>query len=42
MHSDNENYIIFIIALKAYKYKVLFFELINKLIFFQQYMNDVL
>ncbi len=42
MHFDSENYIIFITALKAYKYKVLSFELTNELIFFQQYMNDVL
>jgi len=42
MHFNNENYITFIIALEAYKYKMLSFELINELIFFQQYMNDVL
>jgi len=42
MHSDSENYTIFIIALKAYKSKVLFFELINDLTSFQQYINDVL
>jgi len=42
MHSDNENYITFITALKAYKYKMLSFKLIDKLIFFQQYMNDIL
>ncbi len=42
MHSDSENYTIFIIALKAYKSKVLFFELINDSVSFQQYMNDVL
>jgi len=42
MHFNNENYIIFITALKAYKYKMLSFELINKSIFFQQYMNDIL
>jgi len=42
MHLDNENYIIFITALKAYKYKMLSFELINESIFFQQYMNDIL
>ncbi len=39
MHLDNENYIIFITALEAYKYKMLSFKLINELIFFQQYMN---
>jgi len=42
MHLDSKNYIIFITALEAYKYKMLSFELINELIFFQQYMNDVL
>ncbi len=42
MHLDSENYITFITALEAYKYKMLSFRLTNKLIFFQQYMNDVL
>ncbi len=42
MHSDSENYTIFIIALEVYKSKVLFFELINNSALFQQYMNDVL
>ncbi len=42
MHLDNENYITFITALKAYKYKMLSFKLTNESIFFQQYMNDVL
>ncbi len=42
MHLDNKNYIIFITALEAYKYKMLSFKLTNELIFFQQYMNDVL
>ncbi len=42
MHLDSENYTIFIIALEAYKSKVLFFELINDSASFQQYMNDVL
>ncbi len=42
MHLDNENYIIFINALKVYKYKMLSFKLTNESIFFQQYMNDVL
>jgi len=41
MHSDNENYTIFIIALEAYKSKMLSFELINDSVSFQQYMNDV-
>ncbi len=42
MHSDSENYTIFIIALEAYKSKMLLFELINDSASFQQYMNDVL
>ncbi len=42
MHLDSENYTTFIIALEAYKSKVLFFNLINDSALFQQYMNDVL
>ncbi len=42
MHLDSENYITFITALKAYKYKMLSFKLTNESIFFQQYMNNVL
>ncbi len=42
MHSNSKNYTIFIIALKAYKSKMLSFELINDSISFQQYINDVL
>ncbi len=42
MHFDSKNYITFITALEAYKYKMLSFKLTNELIFFQQYMNDVL
>ncbi len=42
MHSDSENYIIFIIALEMYKSKMLSFELINDFASFQQYMNNVL
>ncbi len=42
MHFDNESYITFITALEAYKYKMLSFKLTNKLIFFQQYINDIL
>jgi len=42
MHLDSENYTIFIIALEAYKSKILSFELTNDLISFQQYINDVL
>ncbi len=42
MHLNSENYITFITALEAYKYKMLSFELTNESIFFQQYMNDIL
>ncbi len=42
MHLNSENYITFITALEAYKYKMLSFKLTNELIFFQQYMNDIL
>ncbi len=42
MHLDSENYITFITALEAYKYKMLSFKLTNKSIFFQQYINDIL
>ncbi len=42
MHLDSKNYITFITALKAYKYKMLSFKLTNESIFFQQYMNDIL
>ena len=42
MNSDNENFITFIISLNFYKYKILFFELINDSINYQHYMNDVL
>ncbi len=42
MHLNSENYTIFIIALEAYKSKILSFKLTNDLILFQQYMNDVL
>ncbi len=31
MHSNSENYIIFVIFMKVYKYHVLFFDLINEL-----------
>jgi hypothetical protein len=39
MHFNSKNYIIFITTLEAYKSRVLFFELINELISFQQYNN---
>ena len=42
MHLDSENYIIFIIILNIYKYRVLLFNLINNFNSFQQYINDVI
>ena len=42
MHFDNENYMIFITTLSAYKYRVLSFDLINEFNSFQQYINDIL
>ena len=42
MHPNNENFIIFVISLEVYKYRVLSFELINESITYQQYMNDIL
>ena len=42
MHSNSEDFIIFIISLEAYKYRVLSFELINEPVNYQQYMNDIL
>ena len=42
MHSDNKNLIIFIIFFNIFKYKVLLFNLINKLAFYQQYINEIL
>jgi len=42
MHLNSKNYITFITALKAYKYKMLSFKLTNESIFFQQYINDIL
>ena len=42
MYSNNENFIIFVISLEAYKYRMLLFELINGSIIYQQYINDIL
>ena len=42
MHSDSENFIIFVTSLEVYKYRVLPFELINESITYQQYINDIL
>ena len=42
MHSNNENFTTFVTSLKAYKYRVLPFGLINGPVIYQQYMNDIL
>ncbi len=42
MHSDSEDLTIFITFFDSYKYHVMLFELINELMFYQHYMNDVL
>ncbi len=42
MSLESENLIIFITFFDAYKYKMMFFELINESAFFQHYINDVL
>ncbi len=42
MHSGSEDLTIFITFFNSYKYHVMLFELINKLTFYQHYMNDVL
>ena len=42
MYSNNENFIIFVISLETYKYRVLLFELTNNSIIYQQYINDIL
>ena len=42
MHSNNKNFIIFVISLEAYKYRVLSFELTNESTIYQQYMNNIL
>ena len=42
MHLNNDNFIIFVISHKAYKYKMLLFELINDSVTYQQYINDIL
>ena len=41
MHPNNENFITFVTSLKAYKYRMLSFELINESTIYQQYMNDI-
>ena len=42
MHLNSKDLIIFIISFDVFKYKNLFFNLINELMFYQQYMNEVL
>ena len=42
MHSDNEDFIIFVISFKAYKYRVFSFKLTNDSAIYQQYINDIL
>ena len=42
MHSNSEDFTIFIISLEVYKYRVLLFELINEFVNYQQYMNNIL
>ena len=42
INPNSENLITFIISLNLYKYKILLFELINELVNYQHYMNDVL
>ena len=41
IYSNNENFIIFVISLEAYKYRMLSFELTNESAIYQQYMNDI-
>ena len=42
MNSENEKLITFVTFMRAYKYRVLFFDLINDSINWQHYMNDLL
>ena len=42
MYSDSEDLIIFITFFSVFKYKILLFDFINKLMSYQQYMNEVL
>ena len=42
MHSNNENFITFVISLETYKYRMLSFELTNESVTYQQYMNNIL
>ena len=42
MSSESENLTTFVTFFDVYKYKVMLFELINELMSFQHYINDVL
>ncbi len=42
MSSESENLTTFVTFFDIYKYKIMLFELINELAFFQHYINDVL
>ena len=42
MSEKNEKFIMFVISIKSYKYRILFFELINDFVNCQYYMNDFL
>ncbi len=42
MSTESENLITFVTFFDVYKYRVMLFELINELAFFQHYINDVL
>jgi len=42
MSTESENLITFVTFFNVYKYRVMFFELINEFAFFQHYINDVL
>ena len=42
IHSNNKNFITFVISLEIYKYRVLLFELTNESIIYQKYINDIL
>jgi len=42
MHLKSENFVIFIISIRIYKYYMLFFKLINNFASYQYYINNVL
>ncbi len=42
MSTESENLITFVTFFNVYKYRVMLFELINELTFFQHYINDML